>query len=104
MLNELNLGICDYAITQFYDLIYGNYAVTPLKDDNAYNWDKKFIEYEQSTVAPPIYEKTSTTTIKKYQKMANKDGIDLKNGVSSLGTGSYLLNKVMRTSHLQRTR
>lgn len=35
------------------------------------------------------------TPPKNYQKMANKDGIDLKNGVSSLGTGSYLLNKVM---------
>jgi len=73
ILNELNLGICDYAITQFYDLIYGKYAVTPLKGDKAYNWDKNFIEYEQGTVAPPIYSKTNSKTISKFQDMADRD-------------------------------
>ena len=43
----MNLGICNFAISQLYDLIYGEYATNPLKGDNAYNWDKKFIEYEQ---------------------------------------------------------
>lgn len=73
ILNELNLGICDYAITQFYDLIYGKYAVTPLKGDEAYEWDKSFITYEQGTVAPPIYSKTDSKTIAKFQDMADRD-------------------------------
>ncbi|MFN5773881.1 hypothetical protein, partial [Flavobacterium sp.] len=94
ILNELNLGICDYAITQFYDLIYGKYATAPLKGNEAYEWDKRFITYEQGNVAPPIYRKTSSATIKKFQKMADKDPIDLKNGLSSLGFGSRFLNDV----------
>lgn len=87
ILNELNLGICDYAITQFYDLIYGKYAVTPLKGDKAYNWDKNFIEYEQGTVAPPIYNKTESKTISKFQDMADKD---IQGGWH--GTGSQLIS------------
>jgi hypothetical protein len=94
ILNELNLGICDFAITQFHELIYGEYATSPLKGDDAYEWDKKFITYEQGTVAPPIYKKTNSETIKKFQKMADQDGLDSKNGVSSLGFGSFLLNDV----------
>jgi hypothetical protein len=95
ILNELNLGICDYAITQFHDLIYGKYAQKPLKGDDAYNWDVAFIIYEQQKVAPPIYSKTSEDTLKKYQKMANKDPYDVDNGLSSLGAGSLLFNGVM---------
>ncbi|MCZ8144593.1 hypothetical protein [Flavobacterium sp.] len=87
ILNELNLGICDYAITQFYDLIYGKYALTPLKGDDAYNWDKRFIEYEQGTVAPPIYSKTESKTISKFQDMADKD---IQGGWH--GTGSQLIS------------
>ena len=94
ILNELNLGICDFAITQFYDLIYGKYATTPLKGNEAYEWDKRFITYEQGTVAPPIYKKTSSATINKFQKMADKDGLDTTNGVSTLGAGSWILNDV----------
>lgn len=94
ILNELNLGICDFAITQFYDLIYGKYASTQLKGMEAYEWDKRFINYEQGTVAPPIYKKTNSETIKKFQKMADKDAIDKNNGISSLGLGSWALNDV----------
>jgi hypothetical protein len=73
ILNELNLGICDYAITQFYRLLYGEFAKTPLKGDAAYNFDREFIIFEQGTVAPPIYNKTSKETIEKFQNMADKD-------------------------------
>jgi len=73
ILNELNLGICDFAITRFYDLLYGKYAKTPLKEDDAYEWDKAFIEYEQGVVAPPIYKKTSSLAISRFQDMADKD-------------------------------
>lgn len=94
ILNELNLGICDYAIEKFHELIYGKYAKTPLKGDAAYNWDVAFITYEQGTVAPPIYKKTSIETIRKFQKMADKDGFDENNGPSSLGAGALFLNKI----------
>src|SRR5690606_10326294 len=73
ILNELNLGICDYAITKFHELIYGKYAITPLTGDDAYNWDVAFVTHEQQVVAPPIYNKTSAKTIAKYQDMADRD-------------------------------
>lgn len=73
ILNELNLGICDYAITQFYDLFYGKYAKIPLKGNAAYDFDKNFIIYEQGTVAPPIYKKADKLTIQRFQDMADKD-------------------------------
>ncbi|KXH83148.1 hypothetical protein [Chryseobacterium kwangjuense] len=94
ILNELNLGICDYAIGKFHELIYGKYAKTPLKGDNAYNWDVEFITYEQGTVAPPIYKKTNSETIRIFQMMSDKDGLDGGNGVSMQGGGSWVLNKV----------
>jgi len=87
-LNELNLGICDYAITQFYDLIYGKYATTPLIGDNAYEWDKEFITYEQGTVAPPIYNKAPKETINRLQNMVDKDW------VGQHGIGSSLFNGI----------
>lgn len=73
ILNELNLGICDFAVEKFHELMYGKYAKTPLKGDAAYEWDKSFIEHEQGVVAPPIYKKTSRLTISKFQDMADKN-------------------------------
>ncbi len=87
ILNELNLGICDYAITKFHELMYGKYSKKPLKGDEAYNWDKTFIEYEQGVVAPPIYRKTTSSTISKFQDMADKD---IQGGWH--GTGSQLIS------------
>lgn len=74
ILAELNLGICDYAITQFYELFNGKYATDPLDTyEKAYQFDKQFIIHEQGTVAVPIYEKTSAATIAKFQAMADKN-------------------------------
>jgi hypothetical protein len=73
ILNELNLGICDYAITQFYDLLFGKYSNIPLNGDNAYNWDLEFITFEQGTVAVPIYDKASDETISRFQNMVDHD-------------------------------
>ena len=87
-LNELNLGICDYAITQFYDLIYGKYSKTPLTGDKAYEWDLQFITYEQGTVAPPIYKKASSDTIDRLQNMVDKDWL------GQHGIGSSLFNGI----------
>ncbi|MDH2208327.1 MULTISPECIES: hypothetical protein [Empedobacter] len=75
ILNELNIGICDYAITQFYDLFYGKYKNSPLDTfDKAYKWDLSFVQHEQGSVALPIYAKVSKNTIEKFQNMADKDG------------------------------
>lgn len=92
ILNELNLGICDFAIEKFHELIYGKYAKTPLKGNDAYNWDVAFVTYEQQFVAPPIYKKTSSDTIKKYQDMADKDPKGVMGGLSQ---GSSWLNDIL---------
>ena len=89
ILNELNLGICDYAIIKFHELIYGKYATTPLTGDDAYNWDVAFVTHEQQVVAPPIYNKTSAKTIATYQDMADKKVLG-----GTHGAGSYILNTV----------
>ncbi|HEX8575070.1 MAG TPA: hypothetical protein VF677_02130 [Flavobacterium sp.] len=86
ILSELNLGICDFAITQFYELFYGKYKNTPLQGEKAYLFDKQFIEYEQGVVATPIYEKTDESIIYTFQAMADKEpGAGVKDGV--MGTG-----------------
>ncbi|HSZ72485.1 MAG TPA: hypothetical protein VK750_07390, partial [Cytophagaceae bacterium] len=88
ILNELNLKICDYAITQFYELFYGQYAKTPLIGDAAYQFDKQFVETEQGVIAVPIYSKTSASTLSTFQDMADKD----PNGTH--GAGAMALSKV----------
>ena len=88
ILNELNLGICDFAIGKFNSLLYGQYANTPLIGENAYLFDKSFIEEEQGTIAPPIYNKTPQSTIDKFQNMADKDA------EGSHGFGAWLFSDV----------
>ncbi|KIA95608.1 MULTISPECIES: hypothetical protein [unclassified Flavobacterium] len=74
ILSELNVGICDYAITQFYELFYGKYKDAPLTNDaDAYDFDLQFVKHEQGVVAPPIYAKTTRETINVFQAMADKD-------------------------------
>ena len=76
ILCELNVGICDYAITQFYELFYGKYKNAPLNTlEKAYQFDLQFVQHEQGVVAVPIYAKTSDGTIKKYQAMADYKGV-----------------------------
>ncbi len=76
ILNELNIGICNYAITQFYELFYGKYLNDPLNTlEKAYQFDLKFVKHEQGVVAVPIYAKTSEDAIKAYQKMADQNGV-----------------------------
>lgn len=93
ILNELNLGICDFAIEKFHELIYGQYAKTPLKGDDAYNWDVAFVKYEQQVIAKPIYQKTSSDTIKKYQDMADKAYDSSRMGF--LSKGASILNDIL---------
>lgn len=88
ILNELNIGICDYAITQFYELFYGKYKDNPLiKRQDAYEWDLAFVKHEQGVVAVPIYAKTNKKTIEKYQDMADQDA------KGSHGFGAFMMDK-----------
>ena len=91
ILSELNLGICDYAITQFYDLFYGKYKDNPLNTmEKAYKWDLEFVTYEQGTVAVPIYEKTSEKAIETFQAMADRDA-SLNPINAAHGTGAWAM-------------
>ncbi|WP_158976934.1 hypothetical protein [Cellulophaga sp. L1A9] len=91
ILNELNIGICDYAITQFYELFYGKYKDNPLeKRQDAYEWDLAFVQHEQGVVAVPIYSKTNKKTIEKYQDMADQDA------EGAHGLGGWGIDKVLR--------
>lgn len=91
ILSELNLGICDFAVTQFYELFYGKYSSNPLDTlQKGYEFDKAFVTYEQQVVAVPIYKKASTKTIERYQDMADKDA------KGQHGTGSWAMDAVVR--------
>ncbi|MEM0941698.1 MAG: hypothetical protein AAGI25_18210 [Bacteroidota bacterium] len=93
ILNELNLGICDYAITQFYELFYGKYKDNPLiKLQDAYEWDLAFVEHEQGVVAVPIYSKANKITISRYQDMADQDA---KGWHGLAGWGSDMALKIV---------
>gem|GEM_PF-1724794 len=61
LLEELNVGIVDYAITQFHRLMYGDLKDNPLKGNDAYEFDKQFIETEQGQVALEIYQRYEGT-------------------------------------------
>lgn len=87
-LNELNLAICDFAITQFYDLLFGKYSRNPRVGVEAYEFDKQFITYEQQVVALNIYKKTPSETLRKLQEMVDK------NIFSDLGLGARCLNHI----------
>lgn len=91
ILNELNLGICDYAIEKFHELMYGKYAKTPLKGDDAYKWDVAFITHEQGVVAPPIYRKTSNKTLQRFQDMSDKDAMYIDE-LNAHGTGALAIS------------
>lgn len=43
--------------------------------EKAYQFDLAFVQHEQGVVAVPIYAKTSDKTIKKYQAMADRNGV-----------------------------
>lgn len=89
VLMELNVGICDYAITQFYELFFGKYKNDPRDNSfasegdkekgfsKAYIFDRDFVIHEQGVIAIPIYEKYKTLypdVLEEYQKMADPDG------------------------------
>ncbi len=90
ILSELNLGICDFAITKFYELFYGKHKNDPLDTmEKAYNWDLAFVKYEQGVVAVPIYAKTSKRAIETFQAMADRDAslnpVEATQGIGSWG-------------------
>lgn len=61
LLEDLNVGIVNYAITQFYRLLYGDLSENPLVGEAAYQFDREFIQTEQGEVAQEVYEKYDGT-------------------------------------------
>ena len=59
LLKDLNINICNYAITKFYELLYGDLSKAPLTGIDAWNWDRDFIIHEQGVVAAPVYQGTT---------------------------------------------
>jgi hypothetical protein len=61
IMNDLAIGIADFAVEKFNELLIEN-SQTPIKGDKAFYWDWNFIRKEQGEVAPPIYRKYTTGT------------------------------------------
>lgn len=55
LLKQLNLNIADYALSQFYRLLYGDKRNARLTGLAAWKFDKQFIFKEQAVVAFPVY-------------------------------------------------
>jgi len=56
LLIALNKAIVNYAIQKFYDLLYGQYANSPRKGNDAWVFDRDLIIMEQGTIAFPAYD------------------------------------------------
>jgi len=76
LLEDLNVGIVNYAITQFYRLLYGDLSDGALVGEAAYQFDKDFIKEEQGPVAQEVYEDyDSTEAIEVMNKVFNGTGL-----------------------------
>ena len=75
LLEDLNVGIVNYAITQFHRLLYGDLKDDPLQGVDAYEFDRQFIEHEQGEVAFSVYsEYEGTDAIETIDAMFNGTG------------------------------
>lgn len=75
LLEDLNVGIVNYAITQFHRLMFGDLKDEPLKGTDAYEFDKQFVNHEQRQVAFDVYSKyKGTDAIDAIDKMFNHTG------------------------------
>ncbi|MCR8560439.1 hypothetical protein KXD93_22485 [Mucilaginibacter sp. BJC16-A38] len=74
LLQALNLAIANYAITKFYELLYGVYAEVPQKGVDAYIFDRNFIEIEQGQVALGAYSTAEPEGREVVSKLFNDTG------------------------------
>lgn len=75
LLEDLNVGIANFAITQFHRLMFGDLKDEPLKGTDAYEFDKQFIEHEQGPVAQSVYsEYDGTGALETIDAMFNGTG------------------------------
>ncbi len=91
MLEDLNVGIVNFAITQFHRLLYGDLKDNPLTGEDAYQFDKQFITHEQGTIAQPIYEQyAGTDAIKTMNNLFNGTGLagNLVDGLNFIGAAN----------------
>jgi hypothetical protein len=77
ILQDLNLGIANFAIGQFNKLFFGSDISRAKNDSDAYLWDKDFIEKEQVTVvAFDVYSKyEGTNMLNDLNKMTRKESV-----------------------------
>lgn len=93
MLEDLNVGIVNFAIKQFNKLLYGELKDNPLQGEDAYLFDKDFIMKEQGIVAAPIYEQyAGTDAIEAMNNLFNGYGME-GNAVDAM-TWAGLVNEV----------
>jgi Fibronectin type III domain len=85
ILQDLNLGIANFAIGQFNKLFFGSDISRAKNDSDAYLWDRDFIEKEQVTVvAFDVYSKyAGTDMLNDLNKMTRKESI------GNLGANPY---------------
>jgi hypothetical protein len=74
LLTDLNSNICNYAITKFYDLLYGTLTKPPLTGNAAWVWDRDFIIHEQGVVALSVYQGTTDDARNLINKIFNDQG------------------------------
>ena len=75
LLEDLNVGIANYAITQFYRLLYGDLKDNPLLGDDAYEFDRDFVKQEQGSEAFKIYNRyKGSTELRVLNQMFNGKG------------------------------
>ena len=73
LLRNLNVGIADFAMPYFNELLYKRGASDPIVGNEAFYWDKLLTANEQFIVAKPIYQKASSDAIEKMQAMASQE-------------------------------
>lgn len=90
ILEDLNVGIANYAITQFHRLLYGDFSDVVLRGQQAYEFDLQFVNHEQREVAFPIYEQYAGTS-------ALSDMNGLFNGTGFVGNAAEMLGPAIPT-------
>lgn len=89
LLKKLNIEIANYAISQFFRLLYGEYRFSPREGKDAWKFDKQFIISEQNPTAYPVYDdEIYSEGIKMENDIFNKRGIFIS--YDALGIGNFI--------------
>jgi len=86
LLEDVNRAIQNGTMFAFNDLLYGKYSKSPLTGARAMQWDTYLVWYEQSVIAPPIYNKADPGVMNRMQDFIDGKGL-------GYGLGGHILNK-----------